>query len=185
MHLLQKTPSWLKFLTFIAIISFFICINTLGLILDFTGALLLLAPEFPMYRKKLYEILPIQSLKDVNRMEDRISSLNSGITIQEGDVGYGSLSAIIKQETNNEFDEIQLEVDSSRTARHVHVTVNPARGYSIGRIESQEQDLRNLLERAVDRRTTAIGAFVLATGFLLQILAQILPPIISPARLVC
>ena len=108
MNPLQKIPSWLKFLTVIAVISFFICINIFGLILDFLGALLLITPEFPLYRKKLYDRLPFQSLKDVNRMEERISTLNSGVTVQEGDVGYGSLSAIIEQETNNEFDEIQL-----------------------------------------------------------------------------
>lgn len=169
----------------ISIISLFVCINTFGLVLDFTGALLLVAPEFPLYRRKLYGTLPFKTLRDVNEMEDRISDLNSGVTVEERDIGYGSLSAIVEQETNNEFDEIQLVVDSNRTDRHVHVTVNLARGYSIGKIESQEQDLRNLLERAVDRRTTAIGASVLATGFALQILAQVLPPIVSPVRLIC
>lgn len=185
MNPLQRIPSWLKFLTVVAIIASFICISTLGLVLDFIGALLLIAPEFPLYRKRLYARLPFQSLEDVNQMEERISNLNSSITVQKGDVGYGSLCAIIKQETNNEFDEIQLEVDSNRADRYIHVTVNVAEDHSIGRIESQKQDLRNLLERTVDRRTTAIGAFVLATGFFLQILAQILPSIISPVRLIC
>lgn len=168
----------------VAVVSVFMCLGNVGLVLDFLGALVLISPYLPRLRYAVLRIpLPLFSdLKTID--EDYKREVASGVTISPDDPGHAMVNVVFKRQRGNSFRNITLEQDHSRTW-YVSVTDNPREGYADIEIQGSRYVLRQFLDTPIEWQLLKTGGIILASGFFLQLLANLGEPsgLVSPFRI--
>lgn len=176
------------FLLVVAGLSFFVCFHMLGLMLDLSGALILVVPVIPTVRDVLYRI-PFGPFRTAARIENKVGKVWDDEAVEvtrDYDPEFGDIEDVVMRH-EDKFDKLKLTPhaaadDDNDVSRREYATVvaSPSTAITSDNIIWGKEEIASILRRAAERRLTVAGAILLAIGFLFQMAAILLPPIRSP-----